>query len=249
MNPRRLADSPAGLGDVAYTGEMGTSLSHRKPLDVTGVGITQAELPPVSTAGQPQPLDLDAWFDPSRRGRQLELEIGSGKGTFLVQAAGGEDGQGANYIGIEWAKAFWRHAADRVRRHGLTNVRLLHTEAGAFVRQYCGDAVFRTVHIYFPDPWPKARHHKRRLVQAPFLRELHRVLTPDGCVRLATDHADYFAWMQDHTAQVADLFTIEPFDADHAQPGELVGTNFERKYRREGRTFHAMTLRKRATAS
>jgi tRNA (guanine-N7-)-methyltransferase len=226
---------------LAYTGAMSFSLSRRKPLDVTGVGIDQAELPPLDSG----PIDLRGWFDPSRRALPLELEIGSGKGTFLVQQAMSPEGAGVNYVGVEWARAFWRYAADRVRRHHLSNVRLLHTEAGAFVRQFVAPGTFRTVHVYFPDPWPKARHHKRRLIQAPFLRELHRVLTPDGCVRLATDHSDYFTWMQEHAAMVPELFEPVPFDSPAAAgEGELVGTNFERKYRREGRPFHAMALRR-----
>jgi tRNA (guanine-N7-)-methyltransferase len=213
-------------------------------LDVTGVGYTQDDLPSVDPAAERQPMDLRLWFDPPRRELPMELEIGSGKGTFLVnQARATPD---VNYVGIEYARAFWRHAADRARRHALPNVKLLHTEAGAFVRRYLPEGSMRQVHIYFPDPWPKKRHHKRRLVQAPFLRELHRVLESDGRVRLATDHADYFAWMQEHAAAVNALFESLPFDSPaSADEGELVGTNFERKYRREGRTFHGLVLRRR----
>lgn len=240
-------------GEWPYTKPMGFSLSRRKPLDVTGVGLTLADLPKPDPTGAVLPLDFDGWFDPDLRGRPLELEIGTGKGTFLVQTTQAQGGTRqanldqfiqANYIGIEWARAFWRYAADRVRRHRFRHIRLIHAEAGAFVRQYCGDQVFQTVHIYFPDPWPKARHHKRRLIQTPFLRQLHRVLKPGGCVRLTTDHDDYFAWMQAHAAQVADLFRVEPFEPGWSPHGELVGTNFERKYRQQGRTFHAMMLRK-----
>ena len=176
--------------------------------------------------------------------RPLDLEIGSGKGTFLVQQARLEPG--VDFLGIEWAKAYWRHAADRARRHGLPNVRLLWADATVFVRNYVADGALRRVHVYFPDPWPKARHHKRRTVQAPFLRHLHRTLRDGGEVRLATDHADYFAWMQDHAAQAADLFERRPFEPPgSAGEGELVGTNFERKYRDQGRSFHAMVLAKR----
>lgn len=222
---------------------MALTLSHGRELDVTGVGIDQSELPAVD-AGR---LDLRAWF--AQPTVPLELEIGSGKGTFLVQHATAlrDAGVVVNFLGIEWARAFWRYAADRVRRHGLGDrVKLVRAEAGAFVRSFVPDATFRCVHVYFPDPWPKARHHKRRLIQAPFLRELHRVLTADGQVRLATDHGGYFAWMREHAAAVADGFTVEPFDRPaSAGEGELVGTNFERKYRREGRPFHAMVLRRR----
>jgi tRNA (guanine-N7-)-methyltransferase len=174
----------------------------------------------------------------------MDLEIGSGKGTFLVQQSALEPD--TDFLGIEWAKAYWRHAADRLRRRGCENVRILWADATVFVKFYVGDAVLRRVHIYFPDPWPKKRHHKRRSVQAPFLRELHRVLQPDGEVRLATDHAEYFQWMEEHAAHVADLFDRQPFEKPGSEgEGELVGSNFERKYRREGRPFHAMRLIKK----
>jgi tRNA (guanine-N7-)-methyltransferase len=219
--------------------------------------------------------------------RPIELEIGSGKGTFLVQQA--QRYPGVDYLGIEWAKAFWRYAADRARRRGLENVRLLRCDAAVFVRHYVPDSVFRQVHIYFPDPWPKKRHHKRRLIQAEFLRELHRVLVPAEAagmsgvskvskvsevsgvskvsgvsgvsevsggsgvsggdtagVRIATDHADYFEWMREQVEQVTDLFDRLGFESPgSAGEGEWVGTNFERKYRREGRPFYGMILRKR----
>lgn len=213
----------------------------QRGLDAGGIGIDQTELPPFDAG----PLDLRDWFPPDRRALPLELEIGSGKGTFILnQAKALPD---VNYIGIEYARAFWRHAADRCRRHGLPNVRLVHTEAASFLRNYVSPGTFGQVHIYFPDPWPKARHHKRRLVQAPFLRELHRVLDPAGTIRIATDHEGYFQWMQEHAARVADVFDRQPFQSPAAAgEGELVGTNFERKYRREGRSFHAMVLIRRS---
>jgi tRNA (guanine-N7-)-methyltransferase len=222
---------------------MALSLGHGKSLDVTGVGVEQQQLPPFEQGT----IDVRAWFGAigsEEHAKPLELEIGSGKGTFLVQQAALTPG--VNYIGVEWAKAFWRYAADRCRRHGLKNVKVLRAEAAFFVRNYIASGTLRQVHIYFPDPWPKARHHKRRLIQEPFLRELHRVLQTGGMVRIATDHSDYFAWMQEHAAKVPELFEQVAFESpDSAGEGELVGTNFERKYRREGRPFHGMILRKR----
>lgn len=211
-----------------------------RTLDAGQIGVAQDQLPPMAQG----PLDLHAWFE-TAPGNPLELEIGSGKGAFLLQQA--QQHPRVNYIGIEYARAIWRYATDRLRRHGLTNVRLVHTEAGGFVRQYVPPGCLQQVHIYFPDPWPKARHHKRRLIQTPFLRELHRVLEPLGAVRLATDHGEYFQWMLDHAGEVADLFEQQPFEAlDSVADGELVGSNFERKYRRQGRPFYAMMLRKRS---
>ena len=231
---------------------MNDSSSAPHALDVTGYGYSRDDLPELDHG----PIDLREWFGfgetaadpvetPGAAGeRPMDLEIGSGKGTFLAQQAVLEPD--VDFLGIEWAKQFWRHAADRARRHGFPNVRLLWADATVFIRNYVGDGTLRRVHIYFPDPWPKKRHHKRRSVQAPFLRELHRVLEAGGDVRLATDHADYFEWMQEHAARVDDLFERRPFERpESAGEGELVGTNFERKYIREGRPFNAMILAKR----
>ncbi len=222
---------------------MALSLGHGKSLDVSGVGLEEQDLPPFAQG----PIDLRAWFGEAGSaayGRPVELEIGSGKGTFLVQQA--TLTPDINYIGIEWAKAFWRFGADRCRRHQLANVKLLRVEASFFIRNYVPAGLLRQIHLYFPDPWPKARHHKRRLFQTPFLHELHRVLEPAGQIRIATDHSDYFAWMEEHAAAAGELFERLPFESSgSAGEGELVGTNFERKYRREGRPFHGMILRRR----
>ncbi len=262
---------------------MSLSLSRGKQLDVGHHGIAQDDLPPMEQGT----LDPRDWFKPTDSPAQpdasanpppglrpIELEIGSGKGTFLAQHA--LLYPEVDFLGIEWAKAFWRYAADRARRRRFDNVRLLRCDADMFIRHYVPDSVFQQVHIYFPDPWPKKRHHKRRLVQADFLRQLHRVMIPAETnpaasapgpaggssasptvqvgeqvstsprIHIATDHADYFEWMQEHATQVTDLFDRLPFESPKsAGEGELVGTNFERKYRREGRIFQGMILRKR----
>jgi tRNA (guanine-N7-)-methyltransferase len=223
---------------------MAYSLSrHGKQFQAGAIGLARDDLPPF----QDGPIDLKGWFGPQGHGQPLDLEIGAGKGTFLVQQA--PLTPEVNYIGLEYARAFWLYAADRCRRRGLVNVRLVHAEAGFFLRHYVPDGCFRCVHVYFPDPWPKKRHHKRRLIQAPFLRLLHAKLSAEpggGSVRLATDHSDYYQWMLEQVEQVGELYDRLPFEsAPSAGEGELVGSNFERKYRREGRPFNAMILRRR----
>ncbi len=176
----------------------------------------------------------------------VELEIGSGKGTFVLAIA--EATPQRNFIGIEYARAYAEFAADRLRRHEQTNARLVHAEASWWVRCHVADAALAAVHVYFPDPWPKARHHKRRLVQPPFLKEVHRILQPGGVLRLVTDHADYFVQMERVLAEQQELQVV-PFESPvalkaDAPEGSIVGTNFERKYIAEGRSFHATMARK-----
>ncbi len=221
---------------------MSFGLSRGRELDTTGFGIDRSDLPPFE-GGR---IDPRAWFeDPAR---PLELEIGSGKGTFLVQQARRQPD--ANYLGIEWAGEFYRYAADRMRRHQLHHVRMMRADATEFLRFWCESEVARVIHLYFSDPWPKKRHHKRRVVQDDTLREFHRVLGPEGELRLVTDHAELWAWYEDHAARHADLFERVSFDSpESAGEDEVVGTNFERKFREEGRAFHAMTLVKRVATN
>ncbi len=186
------------------------------------------------------------WADIFGNEWPVELEIGAGKGTFLVAIAEAQPAH--NYVGIEWAKAYADFAADRLRRHKLSQARMVHGEATWWVRCHVPDESLAALHIYFPDPWPKTRHHKRRLIQPAFLKEVFRILRPGGKLRLVTDHADYFAHMQETLAGQSDLEVIA-FDSPvvlkaDAPAGSIVGTNFERKYIAEGRPFYATAARK-----
>ncbi len=214
------------------------SLSRGKTLVTEGYGRQQSDLPPFEEGR----IDPREWF--AAPGRPLEIEIGSGKGTFLVQEAALRPA--VNYLGLEKSMDFYRYAADRVRRRGLDNVRLLRADAAEFLRFWCGDGVASVVHLYFADPWPKKRHHKRRIIQDRVLADLHRILGPAGELHLVTDHEELWAWYELCARRHAHLFHGRPFTPpESAAPGEIVGTNFERKYRCEGRAFHGMTLVKK----
>jgi tRNA (guanine-N7-)-methyltransferase len=150
-----------------------------------------------------------------------------------------------NFLGIERAAEFYRYAADRLRRRDIPNVRMLRGDAVDFLQLRCPDGLTAVIHLYFSDPWPKARHHKRRVLQDHSLEAIHRVLEPQGELRLVTDHDDLWAWYELYAERHAERFERLPFVApDPARTGELVGTNYERKFSREGRPFHAMTLRR-----
>jgi tRNA (guanine-N7-)-methyltransferase len=192
---------------------------------------------------EPIGLDVEAlarpinWTELFGRVAPVELEIGMGKGTFLTDQARARPE--VNFFGIEWARWYWRYASDRLRRNKCLNARTVRAEAGYFLSEFVPDASLSVLHVYFPDPWPKARHHKRRLVQPPFLKQAERVLVPRGRLQIVTDHEEYFEQIRSVvTASV--LKVIEYTRPGSANEGEFVGTNFERKYRREGRPFHSI---------
>jgi tRNA (guanine-N7-)-methyltransferase len=137
------------------------------------------------------PLD---WGTVFTRPAPIEIEIGCGKGGFLAWAAATRPV--ANFLGLERQLVRLRMADKKVQRQGLTNVRLLRIEAGYFVTKMVPDGSVAAYHIYFPDPWPKRRHQRHRLINLEFVGELDRTLGPGGVVHVATDDLDYFASMQ-----------------------------------------------------
>ncbi|MBL4590552.1 MAG: methyltransferase domain-containing protein, partial [Phycisphaerales bacterium] len=222
-------------------------------------------------------LDPRKWFrEPDNR---FELEIGSGKGAFLVQQADLEPA--TNFLGIEWAGEFAAYTAERIRRRQENanthrNVRVMHADAAQFLQWRCPSNIIDVLHLYFSDPWPKNKHHKKRVIQHQTLFDIWRCLKPGGELRVVTDHNDLWAWDEAHFEHWAsDTNASEPtvagpkippappkirtfLDARMALPyertdfaapesageNELVGTNFERKFRKEGRSFNAGVLRK-----
>ena len=178
------------------------------------------------------PADLQGIFG---NARPVELEIGSGKGTFLL--ARGKARPELNVLGVEWAGSYAAYCADRFRRHGLDNVRMLHADATDFVTHCLPDACLLRVHVYFPDPWPKRKHHRRRSIQLPFVDQLWRVLMPGGQLLIVTDHQAYFQHIRRVLAQ-ARGWCLTNFPTMHDADGQIVGTNFERKYIAQGRPFY-----------
>jgi len=188
-------------------------------------------------------IDLEELFG---RTAPFHLEIGSGKGTFLLNEARAHPE--LNYLGIEWANEFYRYSVDRIRRWGLTNVRILRADARDVIGRFLPDESVAALHVYFPDPWPKKRHHKRRFFTSANLRQVFRCLVKGGKLHLATDHADYFVIISDlllRDPQISPLFRkIDFLTADAAEEGEWVGTNFERKYIKEGRQIYTLAVEK-----
>jgi tRNA (guanine-N7-)-methyltransferase len=188
-------------------------------------------------------LDFELLFG---RPGPVEMEVGCGKGTFLVSQAAANPEK--NFLGIEWANKYYRYAVDRTGRRGIRNIRVLRTDAPSFIQQHVPDASVSVFHLYFPDPWPKKRHHKRRFFCDENLAQLLRILTPGGIINIATDHAEYFEQMTAVAQRAIGQDRVEAIDFIRpagAQEGETVGTNYERKYLKEGRKTYTLALRKR----
>ena len=192
--------------------------------------------PMLPDRGLPQPLDWSATFgNPG----PVEIEIGSGKGTFLVDAALASPEK--NFLSVEWAGAYAEHLRDRIRRRGLRNARVVRADAGRLLADAVRPGSVRRVHLYFPDPWPKKRHHKRRLVTPTFAAAVAEALAPGGELRFVTDHEDYF---QEATA----ILDAEPRLDGAAVPDDMIDlTNYERKYRAQGRSIHRALYRRVAS--
>lgn len=142
----------------------------------------------------------DSWFerlDPKRmfgRSAPLEVELGSGDGSFLIEWARRHPER--DFIGVERLLGRVRKIDRKSQRLGLSNVLGLRIEAGYCLEWLLPPAAASAIHIYFPDPWPKRRHHKNRLVQEPFAARVREALQPGASVHLRTDNVDYFTQMQ-----------------------------------------------------
>jgi tRNA (guanine-N7-)-methyltransferase len=168
----------------------------------------------------------------------LEVEIGAGDGSFLVAYAKAHPE--LNLIGLERLLGRLRKIDRKARRAGLENVRLLRLEAAYFVQYMLPRGSVRSFHIYFPDPWPKRRHWKNRLINQDFTRLLDDALTPAGVVYLRTDDPPYFAQMVEAFENNAAFKKIET-------PPELlaVTTDFERGFHQRGVATNHASYRKK----
>jgi tRNA (guanine-N7-)-methyltransferase len=183
------------------------------------------------------------FFDVFGRKNAVNIEIGSGRGTFLLNQA--KVFPQIDFLGIEWASKYYKYAVDRMGRQKIGNVRIIRTEAAFFIADSIGGKTVECFHIYFPDPWPKRPHHKRRFICAENVAQMIRCLKKNGLINIATDHAEYFQWMQDVFESFTDkLKPVEFVRPAGAQSDELVGTNYERKYLKEKRPVYTIAFRK-----
>lgn len=193
-----------------------------------------AELwPRIGVEYREAPLDLDAVF--GRRARRV-LEIGFGNGESLAQCAA--DAPDTDFIGVEVHRPGVGHLLLEIERRDLTNVRALCHDAVEVLTHQLEPNALHGVNVFFPDPWPKKRHHKRRLVQAGFLALVASRLSPGGTLHIATDWEPYAQHIVE-TLEASDDFvnTVDGHDlatASQARPAFRPPTKFERRGQRLG---------------
>jgi tRNA (guanine-N7-)-methyltransferase len=192
----------------------------------------------------PSPYTLDLagvagplrWAEVFGDDRPVELEVGSGKGLFLENAA--TACPDSNFLGVEVSRKYAARAAERVAKRKLTNVRVWPGDAKLFLARFVPSASLAAVHVYFPDPWWKARHKKRRVFGEPLVLDIERALVPGGRLWVATDVEEYFGVIRDLLA-AHPRFEPAPLPEARAPEHDLdYLTNFERKYRIEGRPIY-----------
>jgi len=180
------------------------------------------------------PLDLDALVpaglaDAATGAVAWEVEVGFGKGRYLLRRAL-EEPQ-TRFLGIELAGEYFRLLVGRARRRGVKNLLAIRGEAQTLLAAVLPRGFARAVHVYFPDPWPKARHERRRLFDAQTVDLVLALLVPGGTLWFATDYLDY-------GEAVAALLASHPAATVHRRPTgweEGPRTNYEAKYIAEGR--------------
>jgi tRNA (guanine-N7-)-methyltransferase len=169
-------------------------------------------------------LSLERMFP---QAQPLEVELGAGDGSFLARFAALHPER--NFLGVERLLGRLRKIDRKGRRAGLANLRLMRIEAFYFLEYLLPRGSVSALHVYFPDPWPKRRHQKNRLINARFAASASLALAPGGVVHLRTDNADYFA-------QMNEVFGANAAFVQTNAPAELAAviTDFERDFNARG---------------
>jgi len=163
---------------------------------------------------------------------RIELEVGSGKGLFLIDAAASD--QTTRFIGLELAAKYAAMAQRRLEEQAVTNGRFFACDAVEVVSRDVPDGRLAALHVYFPDPWWKARHKKRRVLNERMLQSIQRVLEPNGILHFWTDVLDYYESTLELLASVTTLAGPEFVDEPISTHSMDYRTHFERRTRLNG---------------
>jgi tRNA (guanine-N7-)-methyltransferase len=173
----------------------------------------------------------------SRPEAPLDLDLGCGDGTFLVELAKRHPER--NFLGTERLMGRVEKVARKIVRAELNNTRILRLESHYAVRWLLPAGVVSVIYLLHPDPWPKRQHHDRRLIQAEFMDAIHRVLIDGGEMRVKTDDKPYFQWMEKVFARCPQFERLE-----WTEPPDWPKTDFERDFVAKGMPIYSARLRK-----
>lgn len=175
------------------------------------------------------PLDFDRIFG---RSAERVLEIGFGNGETLVELSTADPAR--DFIGVEVHRPGVGHALLAADKADLRNLKVIVHDAVEVLREQVPPGSLQRINVYFPDPWPKKRHHKRRLLQVPFLELLAARLAPGGTLRVATDWHNYAEHIDEAVAASAGLQVVERREHAGDAPLDRPVTKFERRGLRQG---------------
>jgi len=190
-------------------------------------------LPRYGIAYAPAPVDARAVFG---RDAPLVLEIGSGMGETTAAIA--QANPGTDYIAVEVHLPGVGALLKRIEAEGIANLRVIRHDALEVLEHMIADGALAAIHLFFPDPWPKKRHHKRRIVQAAFAALAARKLAPGGLLHAATDWAEYAGHMQA-------VLDAEPLLARADDAAGRPTTKFERRGLKLGHAVRDLYYRRR----
>ena len=196
------------------------------------------------TRGLPRPFSQAALF---RREQPLEVEVGSGKGLFLAGAARANPGH--NFLGIEVSLKYARYAAARLARQESDNAVVIGGDALALFREWIPEESLAAIHVYFPDPWWKKRHKKRRILNEQFLRDAERTLAPGGSFHFWTDVEEYFQATLELVTAIVKLEGPLPVAERPAEHDLDYCTHFERRTRQSQQPVYRAEFRKSGGAN
>lgn len=183
-----------------------------------------------------------------KRKAPLMVEIGSGHGDFMMDYC--ENNPSVNFIGIDYRFKRSFQLAKNLEKKNLSNLKFLRAK-GERIEYLFGNNEVDRLYYFFPDPWPKTRHHKKRLFQAPFLNSAYKVLRPGGEIHIKTDHDGYALWMLEEISK-SPLFelTFSTMDLRGEHPTHSLAqftTKFEKIFIKKGILIKAFCLKSKKT--